>query len=190
LGLKASVEAAVELGRGDEEKENALGRQVEQLDYEAKRAFEQYNEVDPRNRLVATELERRWNEKLKALESARCEYTTLVSSRPVVTEQQREALLTLGERFDAVWNNAACPIELKKRIVRTIVEEVVHPLGVPPTGGRLLTTPLVRAGEVLAAPDLNAARELAAHGLGSLPWEGLALSRGEPAIPTRQAVAR
>ena len=71
-----------------------------------------------------------------------------------------------------------------------IVEEVVHPLGVPPTGGRLLTTPLVRAGEVLAAPDLNAARELAAHGLGSLPWEGLALSRGEPAIPTRQAVAR
>ena len=72
----------------------------------------------------------------------------------------------------------------------TIVEEVVHPLGVPPTGGRLLTTPLVRAGEVLAAPDLNAARELAAHGLGSLPWEGLALSRGEPAIPTRQAVAR
>jgi nicotinate phosphoribosyltransferase len=72
----------------------------------------------------------------------------------------------------------------------TIVEEVVHLLGVPPTGGRLLTTPLVRAGEVLAAPDLNAARELAAHGLGSLPWEGLALSRGEPAIPTRQAVAR
>jgi nicotinate phosphoribosyltransferase len=71
----------------------------------------------------------------------------------------------------------------------TIVEEVVHLLGVAPTGGRLLTTPLVRAGEVLAAPDLNAARELAAHGLGSLPWEGLALSRGEPAIPTRQAVA-
>jgi nicotinate phosphoribosyltransferase len=72
----------------------------------------------------------------------------------------------------------------------TIVEEVVHPLGAPPTGGRPLTTPLVRAGEVLAAPDLNAARELAARGLGSLPWEGLALSRGEPAIPTRQAVAR
>jgi nicotinate phosphoribosyltransferase len=72
----------------------------------------------------------------------------------------------------------------------TIVEEVVHLLRVPPTGGRLLTTPLVRAGEVLAAPDLNAARELVAHGLSSLPWEGLALSRGEPAIPTRQAVAR
>ena len=72
----------------------------------------------------------------------------------------------------------------------TVTEEVVHPIGTPPTGGRLLTTPLVRAGEVLAAPDLTAARDLAARGLRSLPWEGLALSRGEPAIPTRQAVAR
>ena len=125
LGLRASVEAAVELGRGDEEKEKALGRQVEQLDYEARRAFEQYNEVDPRNRLVASELERRWNEKLKELESARGELATLVRARPVVSEQQREELLSLGERFEGVWNNAACPVELKKRIIRTIVEEVV-----------------------------------------------------------------
>jgi len=78
----------------------------------------------------------------------------------------------------------------------TIVEEVVHPLGTPPdsarlagappASGRLLTVPLVRAGKVLAAPNLAAARDLVARGLRSLPWEGLALSRGEPAIPTRQ----
>lgn len=72
----------------------------------------------------------------------------------------------------------------------TVVEEVVHPLGAPPAGERLLTVPLVRAGEVLAAPDLDAARSLVARGLGSLPWEGLALSRGEPAIPTRQVAPR
>ena len=82
----------------------------------------------------------------------------------------------------------------------TIIEEVVHPLGAPPDsarlagappdGARLLTVPLVRAGKVLAAPDLAAARELVAHGLGSLPWEGLALSRGEPAIPTRQVAQK
>ena len=78
----------------------------------------------------------------------------------------------------------------------TIVEEVVHPLGAPPATARLagappdtarpLTVPLVRAGKVLAAPSLDAARDLVARGLRSLPWEGLALSRGEPAIPTRQ----
>ena len=38
---------------------------------------------------------------------------------------------------------------------------------------------------VLAAVDLDAARARVADGLHSLPWEGLALSRGEPAIPTR-----
>ncbi|MFN0144341.1 MAG: nicotinate phosphoribosyltransferase [Mycobacterium sp.] len=70
----------------------------------------------------------------------------------------------------------------------TVVEELVHPVGVSPgtAPSRILTVPLVRGGEVLAAPDLDAARELVVRGLGSLPWEGLALSHGEPAIPTRQ----
>ena len=72
----------------------------------------------------------------------------------------------------------------------TVVEELVYPAGQPPdTPARLLTAPLVRRGEALAAPDLNAARELVAAGLHSLPWEGLALSHGEPAIPTRQLAA-
>ncbi len=70
-----------------------------------------------------------------------------------------------------------------------ITEEVVHSFGAPPPTdepARVLTTPLVRGGEVLAQRDLAAARDLVAAGLHSLPWEGLALSTGEPAIPTRQ----
>ncbi|WP_205874070.1 nicotinate phosphoribosyltransferase [Mycobacterium camsae] len=70
----------------------------------------------------------------------------------------------------------------------TVTEEVVHPFGRPPTISephRVLTTPLVRAGEILADNDLAAARELVASGLRSLPWEGLALSPGDPAIPTQ-----
>jgi nicotinate phosphoribosyltransferase len=50
--------------------------------------------------------------------------------------------------------------------------------------------PLVRAGEVLAEPDLEAARALVAEGLRSLPWEGLSLTKGEPVIPTRQVPLR
>jgi nicotinate phosphoribosyltransferase len=50
----------------------------------------------------------------------------------------------------------------------------------------VLTTPLVRAGRPVAEPDLAAARKLVTAGLESLPWEGLTLSHGEPAIPTRQ----
>jgi nicotinate phosphoribosyltransferase len=69
----------------------------------------------------------------------------------------------------------------------TITEEVVYPAGRPPQtaeGCRALTAPLVRGGEVVSRQNLSAARELVASGLRSLPWEGLNLSHGEPAIPT------
>ncbi len=75
----------------------------------------------------------------------------------------------------------------------TITQEVVHPAGHPPNTAepyRVLTTPLVRAGQLAAAGDLAAARNLVASGLRSLPWEGLMLSHGEPVIPTQQCTAR
>ncbi|MEM6109783.1 nicotinate phosphoribosyltransferase [Mycobacterium sp. 050272] len=72
----------------------------------------------------------------------------------------------------------------------TIIEEIVHPAGRPPATTepfRVLTVPLVRGGEVVANTGgvaLSAARDLVASGLHSLPWEGLKLAHGEPAIPT------
>lgn len=73
----------------------------------------------------------------------------------------------------------------------TIVEEVVYPAGQTPDvaqPARLLTVPLMRAGQAVTdtgAVGLAAARERVTAGLRSLPWEGLKLARGEPAIPTR-----
>jgi nicotinate phosphoribosyltransferase len=74
----------------------------------------------------------------------------------------------------------------------TVLEEVVHPAGQPPAtaeAGRTLTVPLVRDGEPVVADDLSGARARVAAGLKSLPWDGLKLSRGEPAIPTRMIPA-
>ena len=70
----------------------------------------------------------------------------------------------------------------------TITEEVVFPAGRPPADaehGRLLMVPLVRAGDTVGKADLEAARALVPAGLTSLPWEGLKLSDGDPAVPTR-----
>ena len=73
----------------------------------------------------------------------------------------------------------------------TIVEEVVYPAAEPAPRvadgllARELAVPLVRAGEPVADLDLAAARARVAAGLHSLPWDGLKLSRGEPAVPTR-----
>jgi tRNA A37 N6-isopentenylltransferase MiaA len=103
-----------ENGQEGDAREKALGRQVEQLEYEARRAFEQYDEVDPRRRLVADELERRWNEKFSELESARAALAELVRSQPRITDEDRQKVLALGDRFDKVWNSPARPVELKK----------------------------------------------------------------------------
>jgi nicotinate phosphoribosyltransferase len=68
----------------------------------------------------------------------------------------------------------------------TILEEIVHPYGQPvDEDGRPLTVEFVRDGQPVFDFDLGAAREQVKKGLRSLPWDGLALSRGEPAIPTR-----
>src|SRR4051812_17938834 len=70
----------------------------------------------------------------------------------------------------------------------TAVEEVVHPVTVGPERGphdRVLTIPMVREGAAVPdLPDLEEGRERLRAALVSVPWEGLKLSRGEPAIPT------
>jgi nicotinate phosphoribosyltransferase len=75
----------------------------------------------------------------------------------------------------------------------TITEEIVYPAGHPPPTSepsRVLTIPLVREGQPVIDVDLGVARNLVASGLRSLPWEGLMLSHGDPAIPTTQIPAR
>lgn len=72
----------------------------------------------------------------------------------------------------------------------TVVEEVVYPAGHPPPtedgfSARPLSVDMVRGGQPVHEHDLEQARARVAAGLGSLPWDGLKLSRGEPAIPTR-----
>jgi hypothetical protein len=125
LGVRASLDAIERAGSEQNEHHRALERQVQQLEYDATRSFEQYNEVDPRNRLVASELERRWNDKLKELDHARLQLTEIENRCTQVTIEQRNALIAFGERFADAWNHIACPIELKKQIVRLVIEEIL-----------------------------------------------------------------
>ena len=70
----------------------------------------------------------------------------------------------------------------------TAIEEVVHVVTKPQAVGphdRVVPVPLVRGGEVVPGVEtLDEARERLRAALVSVPWEGLKLSRGEPAIPT------
>ncbi len=70
----------------------------------------------------------------------------------------------------------------------TAIEEVVHPVAAPvPVGehDRVVPVPLVRGGDLVPGlPTLEQSREHLRAALVSVPWEGLKLSRGEPALPT------
>ncbi len=82
LGVRASLKAIAELSGREDEAREAVRRQLAEREYEERRAFEQYNEVDPRNRLVAAELERRWNAKLEEVQSLK---TRPYSTSPLIS---------------------------------------------------------------------------------------------------------
>ena len=125
LGVQASLEATERRQAADDERREALVLQLQQLQYEARRAFEQYDEVDPRNRLVAAELEQRWNDKLEQVARLKATLTELERDPEPLDEEERETLLALGRQFEQVWYSDRCPMELKKKILRTVIEEVI-----------------------------------------------------------------
>ena len=87
LGIDASLRAIEDLSTGDAAQRAALANQLEQLDYEAQKAFEQYDTVDARNCLVAAELERRWNEKLQERETVKERLSRLEGTRRALSAE-------------------------------------------------------------------------------------------------------
>src|ERR1051325_6332006 len=125
LGVAASLKAIEDLCAGETAQRAALARKLEQLEYEAQRAFEQYDVVDARNRLAAAELERRWNEKLEEIELVRQQLAGLTDQPRALSPEEEARILSLGENFATVWQSEACPPALKKKIFRTVLEEIL-----------------------------------------------------------------
>lgn len=125
FGMQASMAAMKKLGTKNSDKSRALEMQIKQMEYEATRAFEQYNEVDPRNRLVAAELERRWNEKLEELDKMKKQLSETENEVKTLSDEEKQRIVHLGEKFKDVWESEACSSVNKKKIIRTVVEEVV-----------------------------------------------------------------
>nr|WP_249812602.1 ATP-binding protein [Bradyrhizobium sp. 141] len=80
LGVQAALAAMEARGREHADKLRQLELTLEQARYEATRARRRYEAVDPNNRLVAGELERRWNERLVAVRELEDERETLLAT--------------------------------------------------------------------------------------------------------------
>jgi len=126
LSIEAALRAAdsLEAERNDEVRQAEL--HVEEAQYEADRAFEQFDLVDPKNRLVADTLEARLNEKLVALQEAKHHLDAVTRAAPEpLSDAQRRRLEDLARDFPSVWHHPRADPALKKRLLRTVVHEVL-----------------------------------------------------------------
>jgi len=124
LGVEAALEGIDLLNVEGRTLREQKKLELKQARYESDHAWKQYNVADPLNRLVASELERRWNEALEAVARLEEEIKSVALAEPV-SKEEREELLILGEQLDRVWNHPETSPELKKRIARLLVKEII-----------------------------------------------------------------
>lgn len=125
VAVEASLAAVQELEGRQDERRLALELSVRQAGYEADRARRQYDLVEPENRLVAAELERRWNEALAEVGRLERELELLPRPPHRVSEEERRRLFQLEDDLALVWDSPTTDMRLKKRVVRTVIEEIV-----------------------------------------------------------------
>jgi DNA invertase Pin-like site-specific DNA recombinase len=125
----AAVEAAALASEEEAHKQDevlaAWGRDLEAARYAAQRAQKQYDAADPENRLVADELERRWNHALQRVEEIELRIEQHTRGQVQATTATRGEYEELASKLEAVWNCADTDVRLKKRIIRTLIHEVL-----------------------------------------------------------------
>jgi len=100
-------------------------QKVQRAQYQADLAKDRFMNIDPRNRLVADQLEADWNENLRALNDVREEYEQQHKLDKIKLDKQcREKILSLVKNFPKVWNDSATSDQQRKRMIRLIIEDV------------------------------------------------------------------
>jgi hypothetical protein len=94
--------------------------------YEAERARRQYDLCEPENRLVARELEHRWNEQLRAVAELEEEYRREQDrGLTPLSPEETDLVRSLVGDLPTLWHAAATSMEERKRLLRCVIREVV-----------------------------------------------------------------
>ena len=123
--IEAAVMATEQQITARNEVVDALRRDLEAARYRAQRAERQYEASDPENRLVTQELERRWNaalEEVRRLESRIAAESACEPSAGPATVNEFESL---ANDLEALWNDPGADERTKKRLLRTLIREIV-----------------------------------------------------------------
>ena len=121
--IESAIAAAQKLAEQDDAQREALRLELEQARYETRLAQRRYEATDPENRLVAAELEARWNAMLERTALAE-RALQAVEDKPRASLEDREALLRLAHDLPLVWHAPTADKRLKQRIARVLLQEV------------------------------------------------------------------
>lgn len=123
MAVTAEIQKEVNLRKADHNRYFAL--KVESAKYEVDMARTQYMSVDPANRLVASELERNWNLKLRLLEEAEQRYNEEVARNvPSDDSGLSRAIRNISENFDKIWDSDSISNADRKRVIRHVIRDV------------------------------------------------------------------
>jgi DNA invertase Pin-like site-specific DNA recombinase len=112
----------------DEKVELAHRQQLERFRYQAELAWRQFNRVDPDNRLVAAELEQRWDSALRALKQEEETYAQRrLPPEPLLSlpQELKQAFMAIGQKLPQVWHQEVLTRENKKALLRCLIDKVV-----------------------------------------------------------------
>src|SRR5262247_3539209 len=126
LGMEAAVKAIEAQSSETTVAQRQHELALQQARYEAAYARRQYDAVDPANRLVAGELERRWNVALENVQRIEREMAASAALRsPPLDEQQKQQLMALGADLARAWSHSAATAATRKRILRACLDEII-----------------------------------------------------------------
>ncbi len=126
--IAAAVEADRNMASQRDQVQDALLRDLDAARYATDRAFRQYDAADPENRLVTSELEVRWNKALARVGEIEAKIAKHRTVAPQPIPMSASQLVALAGNLRAVWTAPSTDARLKKRIVRTLIHEVVADL--------------------------------------------------------------
>jgi DNA invertase Pin-like site-specific DNA recombinase len=125
LTIKLALAALTNLEERDRVISAQWHRRIERARYEADLAERRYEEADPSNRLVASTLEKRWNDAMQRVLELKAELTHFErQTMHSVTAEQKQQILQLGRDFPRLWKAPTTSARDRKRILRLLIRDI------------------------------------------------------------------
>ena len=123
--LELSLAATEDIERERKQLDDHWKQRIARSRHEVEQARRQYAAVDPEHRLVARELERRWDEAIRADEQLQADYDRFARDCPTqLSQHEREQVLALAEDLPALWHTDSTTPEDRQTIARLLLEQV------------------------------------------------------------------